>query len=130
MNLTKQIFCLYFFIFRFTSTLLLASGNLYFKSMKEQKSFARFLCLAPQPWDDKKKKAFDQQQLTTTGFVLPEFRNLVFELENEVKNHEGFLKDPSTLLRMILLCRHPDLGEVERAHVLRLLNEHKFVTIN
>lgn len=99
-------------------SLLLASGNLYFGNMVEQKAVAKFLGLAPVPMDKEDKEAFKRGKISKTGFVLPGCH---------LRGNFGFNRDPRMLMRKILCSRHNVVSEV--AHVVRLLEDNEYVII-
>lgn len=105
------------------AALLMASGSLYFKSMPEQMAFVRFLSIVPNPRSAEELDLFEIGLITKTGFLKPEGR----KRGNEDAEQKCFMLDPTSLLRNILLCRHPMVSQ--KSHVERLLESKQYVDI-
>ncbi|ODM90627.1 hypothetical protein Ocin01_16055, partial [Orchesella cincta] len=100
---------------------LIAAGNLFYDSMKEQKSFASFLGLRPRPWQEEDEAAFQAGLIEKTGFVIPSSNSKLWNSLASI-----FKRDPSGLVRAILKCRNDVLRDSD--HTLRLLNQCAYIT--
>ncbi|CAL8123849.1 unnamed protein product [Orchesella dallaii] len=105
--------------------LLLASGNLYFATMEEQKAFARFLGYVPRPWTPEQRNAFEKEMIKKSGFLHPKYRKQ--EQESCFIELNAFQKDPIGMAKKIFMCRHSVISDV--AHVTRLLNFNCYVEL-
>ncbi|CAL8134228.1 unnamed protein product [Orchesella dallaii] len=106
------------------SPILIAAGNLFYASMKEQKAFAGFLGLCLRPWGKEEEKAFKDRLITSTGFVLPNISKEGVCL----RTRSNFQNEPTGMVRAILKCRNDVLRDSD--HVVRMLDQCGFIEMN
>lgn len=116
MPLLKEVKCI---DYGYLSELTLFAGSIYFDSKEEQDAYSSFLGMIPRPRSTEHQKAFDDQLITSNGFVSPENRHISSELSNWCK----FNGNPDQLVVKIAETR---VGFLPcESHVSLLVNESK-----
>lgn len=99
------------------SQLTVFSGATYFDNKLQLENYCNFLGIIPSPFNNKYQQAFDEGQISLTGFVRPEFRHIC----DEIRVGCPFESNPDKLVCEIIDRRHGFLPS--NSHVAKIVNE-------